>query len=56
MRLDLIDEYRVYVHPILVGRGKPMLGPFDAKIPLRLVETRTFGNGVVLVRYQRPRG
>jgi dihydrofolate reductase len=53
MRHDLIDEYRVYVHPILIGRGKSLFRASDAKISLRLVETRAFGNGVVLLRYQR---
>jgi dihydrofolate reductase len=53
MQHDLIDEYRLYVHPILIGRGKPLFQASDAKINLRLAETRTFGNGVVLLRYQR---
>jgi dihydrofolate reductase len=53
MRLDLIDEYRLYVHPIVIGQGKRMFQPSDGRISLRLVETRTFGNGVVLLRYQR---
>lgn len=53
MRLDLIDEYRVYVHPIVLGAGKPMFSRSDAPIPLRLAETRRFGNGVVLLRYER---
>jgi dihydrofolate reductase len=52
-RHDLIDEYRLYVHPIVIGRGKPMLRPSEAKIPLSLIETHTFGNGVVLHRYER---
>ena len=52
-RHDLIDEYRLYIHPIVIGRGKQMLKPSDAKVPLRLVETHTFGNGVVLLRYER---
>ena len=52
-RHDLIDEYRLYVHPIVIGRGTPMLRPSDAKVPLQLVETHTFGNGVVMLRYQR---
>ncbi len=54
MRHDLIDEYRLYVHPIVIGQGKPLFQISDAKINLQLAETRTFGNGVVLLRYQRP--
>ncbi len=52
-RHDLIDEYRLYVHPMLIGRGTSMLRPSDAKVPLRLVETHTFGNGVTMLRYER---
>ena len=56
MRHDLIDEYRIYVHPIVIGGGKPLFPPsFGVEVVLRLVETRTFGNGVVLLRYERPR-
>jgi dihydrofolate reductase len=52
-RHDLIDEYRLYVHPLVIGRGTAMLRPSDAKVPLELIETRTFGNGVVMLRYER---
>lgn len=54
-RLDLVDEYRVYVHPVLVGRGRPFFREADGRQGLRLVETRTFGNGVVLLRYETVR-
>jgi dihydrofolate reductase len=53
MRHNLIDEYHLYVHPVVIGRGKPLFRASDATIDLRLAETRTFGNGVVLLRYQR---
>ena len=53
MAHDLIDEYTIYVHPVVIGRGKPLFPATDRKIDLRLAETRTFGNGVVLLRYQR---
>lgn len=54
MALDLIDEYRLYVHPVVIGRGKPLFQASDTKIDLQLAETRTFRNGVVLLRYTRP--
>ncbi len=54
MEHDLIDEYRVYVHPVVIGGGKPMFRPSGTKVDLRLAEARTFGNGVVLLRYERP--
>ena len=50
-RLGLIDEYWIYVHPVLIGRGTPLFKPTDSRTPLSLVETREFGNGVVLLRY-----
>jgi dihydrofolate reductase len=53
MRHDLIDEYRIYVHPVVIGRGKPLFSLPDTKLDLQLVETRTFGTGVVLLRYRR---
>jgi dihydrofolate reductase len=52
MRLDLVDEYRMYVHPVVIGAGKPLFQ--GVRIDLRLVESRAFGNGVVLLRYERP--
>lgn len=55
MHHDLIDEYRLYVHPVVLGRGRPLFRPSDLKIDLELADTRRFGNGVVLLHYQRPR-
>ncbi|MET9923556.1 MULTISPECIES: dihydrofolate reductase family protein [unclassified Streptomyces] len=51
-RLDLVDEYRLYVHPVLLGRGRPFFGEAADRQGLRLLETRTFGTGVVLLRYE----
>jgi len=53
MRLGLIDEYQLFVHPVVLGSGTPMFPALDDMINLRLVETRTFGSGVVYLRYQR---
>ncbi|MEV6553951.1 dihydrofolate reductase family protein [Streptomyces sp. NPDC051597] len=53
LRHGLVDEFRVYVHPVLVGRGRVPFPPLDAEVALRLTESRSFGNGVVLLRYER---
>jgi dihydrofolate reductase len=50
-RHDLIDEYRLFVNPVLLGEGRRLFGPSDAPTNLRLAETRAFGNGVVMLRY-----
>lgn len=52
MRHGLIDEYQVYVHPVILGGGTPMFMAANARTSLRLVETRTFSSGVVLLRYE----
>jgi dihydrofolate reductase len=54
IRHDLIDEYRIYIHPVILGRGRLLFRPSDAKVDLELASTRTFGNGVVLLHYRRP--
>ncbi|WP_410820859.1 dihydrofolate reductase family protein [Micromonospora sp. 050-3] len=54
-RHDLIDEYRIYVHPVLVGRGRRLFPDAETPTGLRLVESRVFGNGVVLLRHERAR-
>ncbi len=54
-RHGLVDEYWVYVHPVAIGDGRPLF-PRGAHIDLRLLETATFGNGVVRLRYEVRRG
>ena len=51
MQLGLIDEYRLVVHPVVLGSGTRFFPALADKIDLRLVETRTFGSGVVYLRY-----
>jgi dihydrofolate reductase len=53
MKHDLIDEYRLYVHPVLIGRGNRLFGPSTDRFTLQLAEVKTFGNGVVLLRHRR---
>ena len=53
MRYDLIDEYWLYIHPVVIGQGKPLFPVSDNRIDLQLPENRAFGNGVTLLRYHR---
>ena len=55
MRQDLFDEYRIFVSPVQIGEGRRLFPPSKEKVLLRPIETRTFGNGVVLLRYERLR-
>ncbi|MFM9372723.1 dihydrofolate reductase family protein [Streptomyces sp. Da 82-17] len=50
--LDLIDEYRVVVHPVLVGGGIPFFPQHERRVDLDLVETRTFNSRIVYLRYR----
>jgi dihydrofolate reductase len=52
-RLGLIDEYRLFVSPVVLGGGTPYFPPLEERIALELVETRTFGSRVVYLRYRR---
>ncbi len=53
IELGLVDDYRLFVSPIVLGRGTPYFPALDETIDLELVETRTFGSRVVYVRYRR---
>jgi dihydrofolate reductase len=50
--LGLVDEARVYVHPVVLGEGTPLFAPGAPRPALDLEETHRFGNGVVLLRYR----
>ncbi len=56
IRLDLIDEYQLFVQPVILGSGTPFFPPLDNKINLKLIETHRFGSGVILLRYQSAHG
>jgi dihydrofolate reductase len=53
LELGLVDEIRVYVHPALLGRGTRLFPEGDIAASLRLLESHVFGNGVVMLRYER---
>ena len=48
---DLIDEYRLMVFPVVVGGGKRLFGEGSATKTLELMDTKTFGSGVVVFSY-----
>jgi dihydrofolate reductase len=48
----LVDELRLLVHPVVVGAGKRLFGETSDKQALRLMDTRTVGDGVVLHTYE----
>jgi dihydrofolate reductase len=51
-RAGLIDEYRVFVHPVILGSGTPYFPPLENRLGLKLLDTRNFGSGVVYLRYE----
>ena len=51
VKLGLIDEYQLFVYPIVLGAGTPFFPALDEPIGLELLETRTFPSRVVYLRY-----
>ena len=51
IKRGLVDEYRLVIHPVVLGDGTPFFPPLDRPIGLRLLETRVFGSGVVYMGY-----
>ena len=53
---DLVDEIRLFVLPIVVGAGERLFGETSGKKALRLVDTKTYGRGLVLLTYEFAHG
>jgi dihydrofolate reductase len=53
IELGLVDEYQLFVSPVVLGGGTPYFPPLEKAIDLELIETRTFGSRVVYLRYRR---
>jgi dihydrofolate reductase len=51
-KLGLIDEYRLFVNPVVVGGGTSFFPALEEPVNLELVETRTFGSRVLYMRYR----
>jgi dihydrofolate reductase len=52
-KLGLVDEYRLFISPVVLGGGTPYFPELADRIELELLETRTFGSKVVYARYRR---
>ena len=50
--LDLIDEYQLCVHPIILGKGLQLFKNINDRINLKLLKTKTFGSGAVTLYYE----
>lgn len=53
IKLGLIDEYRLFVSPVVLGGGTPYFPAPVERVNLELVETLTFGSRVIYLRYRR---
>ncbi|HYG16385.1 MAG TPA: dihydrofolate reductase family protein [Bacteroidia bacterium] len=50
---NLIDEYRLSVHPIVLGAGKPLFQGIEQRVQLKLTGSKTFPSGVIQLYYRR---
>ena len=53
---DLVDELRLFVFPVVLGAGERLFGETSDKKPIRLVDSRTVGDGLAFLTYEIVRG
>ena len=51
LNLDLVDEMSLAIHPIILGSGKPLFSDIKKRIPLNLMDTKTYSSGLVTMVY-----
>ncbi len=56
IRENLIDEYRLVIHPVVIGNGTGLFGPLREPLRLNLVEARTFPSGTGIHVYRPHEG
>ena len=52
MEHDLVDELRLTIYPVVLGAGERLFGETSDKKPMRLIDTRTVGEGLAFLTYQ----
>ena len=52
MKLNLLDEYQLCVHPVIAGTGLPLFGNMKDRTVLKLIKTKTFSGGAVTLYYE----
>ncbi|WP_430488081.1 dihydrofolate reductase family protein, partial [Priestia flexa] len=52
INLELVDEFRLSFHPLILGEGKPMFIDINQRLNLKMVDTRMFSSGVVQLIYR----
>ncbi len=56
MQEDLVDEYRLMIHPLVLGSGRRLFRDGNPRTPLRLVDSETSGTGVLILTYRPEKG
>lgn len=51
LKLELVDEFRLSVHPVILGEGKPLFIDIQERVNLQLIDTNRFSSGVVQLCY-----
>lgn len=54
--LQLIDEYQLCVHPVIAARGLPLFSNLNSRRNLKLLNTKTFGSGAIVLYYEAVKG
>ena len=52
LKLNLIDEYQLCVHPVVVGSGMPLFENINDRTILKLIKTKTFRGGAITLYYE----
>lgn len=52
LKLNLIDELQLCIHPVIAGKGLPLFEDLNERVTLKLLKTKTFGSGAEILYYE----